>query len=79
MGESLSSVQKFDVPLDQATTNSLEALKAYTLGRKTRREKGEAEAIPFFKRAIELDPNFASAYAFLAVDYINLNQPRLGR
>jgi tetratricopeptide (TPR) repeat protein/predicted Ser/Thr protein kinase len=78
VGESLSSVQKFDVPLEQATTNSLEALKAYTLGVKTRREKGEAEAIPFFKRAIELDPNFASAYAFLAVNYINLNQPRLG-
>jgi tetratricopeptide (TPR) repeat protein/predicted Ser/Thr protein kinase len=78
VGESLSSVQKFDVPLEQATTNSLEALKAYTLGVKTRREKGEAEAIPFFKRAIELDPNFASAYAFLGVDYINLNQPHLG-
>ena len=78
VGESLSSVQKFDVPLEQATTNSLGALKAYTLGVKTRREKGEAEAIPFFKRAIELDPNFASSYAFLAVDYINLNQPHLG-
>ena len=78
VGESLSSVQKFDVPLEQATTNSLGALKAYTLGVKTRREKGEAEAIPFFKRAIELDPNFASAYAFLGVDYINLNQPHLG-
>jgi eukaryotic-like serine/threonine-protein kinase len=78
VGESLSSVQKFDVPQEQATTNSLEALKALTLGEKARREKGEAEAIPFFKRAIELDPNFASAYAFLGVDYINLNQPRLG-
>jgi tetratricopeptide (TPR) repeat protein len=77
VGESLSSVQKFDVPLEQATTNSLEALKAYTLGRKTRSEKGEAEAIPFFKRAIELDPNFASAYAFLAVAYNNLNQHSL--
>jgi eukaryotic-like serine/threonine-protein kinase len=77
VGESLSSVQKFDVPLDQATTNSLEALKAFTLGQKTRSEKGEAEAIPFFKRAIELDPNFAEAYAFLAVNYVNLNQPSL--
>jgi hypothetical protein len=56
VGESLSSVQKFDVPLEQATTNSLGALKAYTLGRKTYREKGDAEAIPFHKRAIELDP-----------------------
>jgi serine/threonine protein kinase/tetratricopeptide (TPR) repeat protein len=77
VGESLSSVQKFDVPLERATTNSLEALKAYTLGRKTRSEKGEAEAIPFFNRAIELDPNFASAYAFLAVAYNNLNQHSL--
>ena len=62
VGESLSSVQKFDVPLEQATTNSLEALKAYTLGIKTEHEKGDAEAIPFDKRAIELDPNFALAY-----------------
>jgi tetratricopeptide (TPR) repeat protein/predicted Ser/Thr protein kinase len=77
VGESLSSVQKFDVPLQQATTNSLEALKAYTLGLKISREKGDAEAIPFFKRAIELDPNFALAYDGLGVDYYNLNQPSL--
>jgi len=77
VGESLSSVQKFDVPLAQATTNSLEALKAYTLGFKTLREKGDAEAIPFFKRAIELDPNFALAYGRLGVNYTNLNQPHL--
>jgi len=78
VGESLSSVQKFDVPLEQATTNSLEALKAYTLGLKTGREKGDAEASPFFKRAIELDPNFALAYSGLGVNYFNQNQPRLG-
>ena len=78
VGESLSSVQKFDVPLEQATTNSLEALKAYTLGVNTAREKGDAEAIPFDKRAIELDPNFALAYEGLGVDYYNLNQPSLG-
>jgi len=78
VGESLSSVQKFDVPLEQATTNSLEALKAYTLGRKTNREKGDAEAIPFNKRAIELDPNFALAYVSLGLNYYNLNQPSLG-
>jgi tetratricopeptide (TPR) repeat protein len=78
VGESLSTVQKFDVPLEQATTNSLEALKAYTLGRKTYREKGDAEAIPFNKRAIELDPNFALAYDSLGINYFNLNQPRLG-
>ena len=77
VGESLSSVQKFDVPLEQATTNSLEALKAYTLGVKAAREKGDAEAIPFYKRAIELDPNFALAYDGLGVDYYNLNQPSL--
>ena len=77
VGESLSSVQKFDVPLDQATTNSLEALKALTLATKTTHEKGDAEGIPFFKRAIELDPNFAAAYDGLGVNYSNLNQPSL--
>ena len=77
LGESLSSVQKFDVPLDQATTNSLEALKVHTLGLKAGREKGDAEAIPFDKRAIELDPNFALAYDNLGLDYSNLNQPSL--
>ena len=77
VGESLSSVQKFDVPLQQGTTNSLEALKAYTLARKTGREKGDAEAIPFLNRAIELDPNFALAYDGLGIYYSNLNQPSL--
>jgi len=77
VGESLSSVQKFDVPLSQATTNSLEALKSYTLSRKVTREKGDVEAIPFNKRAIELDPNFAQAYSNLGISYSNLNQPRL--
>jgi hypothetical protein len=77
VGESLSSVQKFDVPLDQATTDSLEALKVFTLGRKALHEKGDVEAIPFFKRAIELDPNFALSYASLGVNYSNMNQPNL--
>jgi tetratricopeptide (TPR) repeat protein/class 3 adenylate cyclase len=77
VGESLSSVQKFDVPLEQATTNSLEALKAFTLGLKTEDKKGDAEAIPFYMRAIELDPNFALAYADLGVSYSNLNRPGL--
>ena len=75
VGESLSSVQKFDVPLAQATTNSLEALKAFTLGAKTQHEKGDAEAMPIYKRAIELDPNFAWAYDALGISYGNLNQP----
>ena len=78
MGESLSSVQKFDVPLEQATTNSLEALKEYTLGLRAGRGKGDAEGLPFNKRAIELDPNFALAYDTLGIAYYNLNQPSLG-
>ena len=66
LGESLASVQKFDVPVE-ATTPSLEALKAYSMGITTSRTKGSAEATPFFKRALELDPNFAMADAGLAV------------
>jgi serine/threonine protein kinase/tetratricopeptide (TPR) repeat protein len=77
VGESLSSVRKFDVPLAQATTNSLEALKAHTLSVKAQREKGEVESIPFIKRAIELDPNFAVAYENLGLAYYNLNQPHM--
>jgi serine/threonine protein kinase/tetratricopeptide (TPR) repeat protein len=76
LGESLASVQKFDVPVE-ATTPSLEALKAYSMGITTGRTKGNAEAIPFMKRAIELDPNFAIAYAGLAVNYSNLGQASL--
>jgi eukaryotic-like serine/threonine-protein kinase len=76
LGESLASVQKFDVPVE-ATTPSLEALKAYSIGITTGRTKGDAEAIPFMKRAIELDPNFAIAYAGLAVHYGNLGQASL--
>jgi eukaryotic-like serine/threonine-protein kinase len=76
LGESLASVQKFDVPVE-ATTPSLEALKAFSLGISTFRAKGNAEAIPFYKRAIELDPNFAAAYAALGVVYNNLGQASL--
>src|SRR5579871_6313127 len=76
LGESLATVQKFDVPVE-ATTPSLEALKAYSMGVITGRTKGDAEAIPFMKRAVELDPNFAIAYAGLAVDYSNLGQASL--
>jgi serine/threonine protein kinase/tetratricopeptide (TPR) repeat protein len=76
LGESLASVQKFDIPVE-ATTPSLEALKAFSLGLTTFRAKGNAEAIPFYKRALELDPNFAVAYASLGVVYNNLGQASL--
>jgi tetratricopeptide (TPR) repeat protein len=76
LGESLPSVQKFDVPVE-ATTSSLEALKNYSLGIKTAREQGDAPSIPFFKQAIELDPNFSMAYAELAVRYGNQGQSSL--
>ena len=62
LGESLATVQKFDMPLEQAATSSLEALKAYSLGIKAYREKGVAAALPYWQRAIELDPTFALAY-----------------
>ncbi|HSY69749.1 MAG TPA: serine/threonine-protein kinase, partial [Edaphobacter sp.] len=67
LGESLSTVQKFDTPLEQATTPSLEALKAYSSGVRAMTTSGAEAAIPHFKRAIELDPNFAVAYAYLGV------------
>jgi DNA-binding winged helix-turn-helix (wHTH) protein len=65
LGESLPSILKYDVPLEQATTLSVEALKAYSLGMETWHQKGETAAIPFFQRAIDLDPKFAMAYARL--------------
>ncbi|HEY4904641.1 MAG TPA: serine/threonine-protein kinase [Candidatus Sulfotelmatobacter sp.] len=74
MGESLATVQKFDVPLVQATTSSLEALKAYTLGRKAYREQGTAAALPYHERAIQLDPNFAMGYRALGADYQSLGE-----
>jgi eukaryotic-like serine/threonine-protein kinase len=77
LGESLVTVQKFDVPLEQATTSSLEALKAYSLGRKVNNEKGNVAALPYDQRAIELDPNFAVGYLEVGWDYFSLNQ--LGR
>jgi tetratricopeptide (TPR) repeat protein/predicted Ser/Thr protein kinase len=74
LGESLATVQKFDVPLLQATTSSLEALKAFSLGRKVNIEKGHAAALPYYQRAIELDPNFAEGYQALSYDYFNLGE-----
>jgi tetratricopeptide (TPR) repeat protein len=77
LGESLGSIRKFDIPLEQATTPSFEALKAYSLGRKAFSEEGEAAAIPFFRHAIEFDPNFALAYAALGNSEFNLLETRL--
>ena len=74
LGESLASVQKYDRPVEQATTPSLEALQAYSLGMAA---AGTEAALPFFTRAIELDPKFAMAYARLGSTYANLNQPAL--
>jgi tetratricopeptide (TPR) repeat protein len=74
LGESLATVQKFDVRLAEATTSSLEALKAYGLGWKARNEKGEAAALPYDQRAIELDPNFAMAYIAVGNLYATLGE-----
>jgi len=74
LGESLATVQKFDVPLEQATTSSLDALKAYSLGAKAVNEQGSAAAVLFYQRAIELDPNFAMAYAEVGGYYYELGE-----
>ncbi len=74
LGESLSSVQKYATPVEEATTSSLEALKAYSLGQKTRSAKGDTAALPFFKRAVELDPKFAMAFRAMARAYSNVNE-----
>jgi eukaryotic-like serine/threonine-protein kinase len=74
LGESLSTVQKFDTPLEEATTPSLEALKAFSSGRKVLGTTGSAAAIPFLKHAIELDPNFALAYAMLGRLYGDIGE-----
>jgi tRNA A-37 threonylcarbamoyl transferase component Bud32/Flp pilus assembly protein TadD len=74
LGESLASVQKYDTPLEQATTSSLEALRAYSAGWRTFVEHGDFAAIPFYRRAIELDSNFALAYSQIAIAYVNTGQ-----
>ena len=78
LGESLATLQKYDAPVEQATTSSLEALQAYSIGMKTLYSKGDEAAIPFFKRAVELDSNFAMAYAHLGTSYSNLSEATLG-
>jgi DNA-binding winged helix-turn-helix (wHTH) protein/tetratricopeptide (TPR) repeat protein len=78
LGESLSTIQRFDTPLEQATTPSLEALQAYTIGRKMMVGRDVfLEALPFFQRALTLDPNFAMAYAAMGSDYWNLRETAL--
>ena len=74
LGESLATVQKLDVPLEQATTSSLEALQAYSLGVKAFNEKGPAAALPYHQRAIQLDPNFAMGYGAVGNDYNSLGE-----
>jgi tetratricopeptide (TPR) repeat protein len=74
LGESLATVQKLDVSLSEATTSSLEALKAYSLSNKANNEKGPAAALPYLQRAIELDPNFAMGYLAVGKDYRNLGE-----
>jgi tetratricopeptide (TPR) repeat protein len=74
LGESLPSLQRFDVPIEQATTSSLNALKAYALGLEERRRGRDLESVAFFNQAIELDPAFASAYATLSTVYGSLGE-----
>ena len=77
LGESLGTLRKFDTPLEQATTTSLEALKAYSVGRKASAGSEWAAAVPFFQRAIRIDPNFSMAYARLGNCYRMLGEPTL--
>lgn len=78
LGESLGTLQKFDTPIEEATTSSLEALQAYSVGRQTMVQKGETSVcVPFFQKAVRLDPGFAIAYAALGNAYSNLGETGL--
>ena len=79
LGESLASIEKYDAPVEQTTTSSLEALKAFSSGEKLREGGQEDEAIPLFKRAIELDPDFARAHGALGTIYGNLREWEISR
>ena len=76
LGESLSSVQQFTTPLEQATTASLEALKEFSLGQELHNHLEESAAIPDLKRAVENDPNFATSYAVLGVVSSNVGNTK---
>ena len=78
LGESLSSIQRFGTPVELATTPSFEALKAYSLGMKMHQNGGDEQAIPFYQRAVELDPNFAMAYGALGTAYLDTGKEDLG-
>jgi serine/threonine protein kinase/tetratricopeptide (TPR) repeat protein len=77
LGESVASIQKFATPLEQATTSSLDALQAFSLGQEAHQKLDDQGALPHLKRAVELDPNFAMAYGTLGVVYSNLTQDTL--
>jgi eukaryotic-like serine/threonine-protein kinase len=79
LGESLASIQRYDTEIEEATTRSLEALKAYSQGLRTRRTTGDFDSVPLFRRAIELDPEFALAYGRLGTVYSNLGQTEESR
>ena len=77
--ESLASIGKYDAPIQDATTASLDALKSYSVGMTSRRREGDAAALPFFRKAIEQDPNFALAHARLSTVYGNLGEQPASR
>ena len=77
VGESLATVEKYDTPLSEATTSSLDALKAYSLGSNKLSAGANTESLPFFSRAVELDPNFAAAYGAMSWAYNNQREPEL--
>jgi tetratricopeptide (TPR) repeat protein len=79
LGESLASVQKYDAPIEKVTTSSLDALKAYSLGNEQRGRGNPIEAASLYKRAAELDPNFALAYAVLSVLHANSGEAQLAQ
>ncbi|HSD47480.1 MAG TPA: protein kinase, partial [Pyrinomonadaceae bacterium] len=79
LGESLSMMQKYDVSIEQATTSSLDALKAYAMANDERSKGKQREALTFYKRAVELDPNFAMAWARMGVHYANQQQPEAAK
>jgi eukaryotic-like serine/threonine-protein kinase len=74
LGETVTSIEHFSAPIEQATTSSLEAMKAYALGDEKRANEGDLPSLPFYKHAVELDPNFAMAYARMGAIYGNLGE-----